>query len=140
MNAIISKVPLISEAPIEGKWYDLGTASREVKNLGLVSKNFSASDFNITEVSQYCAFAVKIIQGSEQAKYSFFNTTSIGYNSLMNFYVIFYPYIYAQNTSKIHYTVNHDSSSSFIVDCKIEKIGSTAVPDFTFTVQLLGMK
>lgn len=142
MNAIVSKVPLISEAPIEGKWYDLGTASREIKNLGLIRTTFTQSDFNIDDINKYYVFAVKIVEGYEEdtsfVTYKFFGSVNLSFNKQHNFYVFGFP---KAKANYVEYSAGPGSSAvDFPANCEISKEVGNPVPDFTFTVQLLGMK
>lgn len=144
MNAIISKEPLISnsEAPIEGKWYDFGTASREVKNLGIARITFTQSDFNIDDINKYHVFAVKIVEGYTEntsfVAYKFFDSESLSFSTQHNFYVFGFPIMKA-NYSMVQYSAGR-GEVYFPADCEISKLVGNPVSDFTFTVQLLGMR
>lgn len=142
MNAIVSKVPLISEAPIEGKWYDLGMASREIKNLGRIQTTFTQADFNIDDINKYYAFAVKIVEGYEEntsfVEYTFFRSVTLNFNKQHNFYVFGFP---KAKATYVEYSASSGSSAvNFPANCEISKTVRNPVPDFTFTVQLLGMR
>lgn len=145
MNTIISKVPLISEAPIEGKWYDFGTASREITNLG-TNKNvvFTQSDFNIDDINKYYAFAVKIIEGYEEeptfVEYKFFGTRVLSFSKQHNFYVFGFPIMRSRYSTVTYFAGDTSSSVDFPANCTISKTVGNIVSDFTFTIQLLGMK
>lgn len=145
MNAIVSKLPLISEAPIEGKWYDFGTASREITNLGTKNVSFTQSDFNIDDINKYYAFAVKIIEGYKEdasfVAYKFFGTKKIGFNIQQNFYVFGFP-VKKPGYSITVYTGDSIGNlyTDFPANCELSKTVGNPVSDFTFTVQLLGMK
>lgn len=146
MNAIISKEPLIfnSEAPIEGKWYNFGTASREVKNLGIERLTFTQSDFNIDDINKYHVFAVKIVEGYEEntsfVAYKFFDSEVLRFSKQHNFYVFGFPIMKA-SYSMVQYSSGSGSGGvSFPADCEISKLVGNPVSNFTFTVQLLGMR
>ena len=145
MNAIVSKVQLISEAPIEGKWYDFGMASREIKNLGITRITFTQSDFNIDDINKYYVFAVKIVEGYEEdtsfVSYTFFGSTALSFSKQHNFYVFGFPIMKANKGNYVQYSSGSGSVAvNFPADCEISKNVGNPVSNFTFTVQLLGMR
>ena len=138
MNAIVSKVPLISEAPIEGKWYDLGQAvgraSRQPQHQNTTT--FNATDFNITDITQYKMFAIRIVDMDYYgAHITCFGSTPLGYSSTYtNCFVFGYP---ALKDDNIKYTRDYNSYVDFPANFTV---GTGVVQYFDVTIQLLGMK
>lgn len=142
MNAIVSKVPLISEAPIEGKWCDLGTVTVTSRDTGLKT---TSDKFNIPDLSSYIIFAARLIKVPSFLQYSFFGQNSYTYPYLvMNNYFntnfqFGFPYI-SEERGAVNYTIDYATSTPFPGDFYVKHTGIGSVGKETYTVQLLGMK
>ena len=138
MNAIISKVPLNSTAPIEGKWYDFGTVS-----LQILADNGETVDcssyFSIPNSNDYKIFAVGAkssgVFGSG-VKFTFFGLSKeLTLRNDFFYYVYGFPAVIEDNFG---YTADYVSKSSFPANCLITTNGGRI--STTLTVHLLGMK
>ncbi len=138
MNAIVSKAPLISEAPIEGKWYDLGQAVGSAHQQPQYNNTttFNATDFNITDITQYKMFAIRIVDMDyEDAHIACFDSIPLKYSSTYtNCFVFGYPALVGND---IKYTRNYSSYVDFPANFSV---GTGVVQYFSVTIQLLGMK
>lgn len=146
MNAIVSKVPLISEAPIEGKWYDLGTVTVTSSGTGLKT---TSNKFNIPDLSNYIIFAARLIKVPSVLQYSFFGQSSYTYpyfvmrdyfNTNFQFGFPYTPEDPSAVSSVTNYTTDYVTNTQFPGDFYIKYTGIGGVGTETYTVQLLGMK
>ena len=138
MNAIISKVPLNSTAPIEGKWYDFGMKSHQILAGNGATIDFS-SDFTIPNINDYKIFAVGAKSSGVFA--SGVNFTFFGLSKKLTLRNDFFYYVYVFPTvieDKFGYTADYVSKSSFPANCLITTSGGRI--STTLTVHLLGMK
>mgnify|MGYP004589391233 CR=1 FL=1 len=140
MNAIVSKVPLISnsEAPIECKWYDLGTVSLQIRVSNGDTVDFS-SYFSIPNINDYKIFAVGAKIDNTFSSGIYFNF--FGLSKKLTLHENFSYYVYGfpvDIENKFGYTADYVSKSSFPANCLITTNGSYI--STTLTVHLLGMK
>lgn len=138
MNAIISKVPLNSTAPIEGKWYDLGTVSLQIRAMNGETVDFS-SYFSIPNINDYKIFAVGAKIGGDFSKGVYFNFFGLSKKLTLHNDSFYYVYGFpADIDNKFGYTADYVSKSSFPANCLVTTNGSYI--STTLTVHLLGMR